>query len=125
MARDDTPVHPITSHLQSATEHLRSANHATYTDYREVTDLYDTLGALTALLDRLPQLLAHLSRRIVRVDAAVYTTDHDSPAEDTLNIAELAITDATRTLTSTATDIKAAWTAIGHLRIHDTGTDPA
>ena len=72
--------HPITSHLRHATEHLRSANHATYTDHREVTDLYDTSGRLTALLDRLPQLLAHLSRRIVRADAAVYTTDHDSPA---------------------------------------------
>jgi hypothetical protein len=39
-------IHPITVHLRKAAEHLRQANRATVDDRREVTDLYDTLGAL-------------------------------------------------------------------------------
>ena len=123
MASDDTQTHPITAHLRHATEDLRSANHATYHDYREVLDLYDTLGALTTLLDRFPQLLAHLSRLIGRADATLYTTDDNTPAPDTLNIAELAITDAIRTLADAARAAGTAWSAIGHLRIHDTDAD--
>ena len=50
----DTP-HPITTHLRNAADNIRSANHAaTHGDRREVTELYDTFGALSALLNRLP-----------------------------------------------------------------------
>lgn len=52
----------ITIHLHNAAEHIESANHASHGDGREVTDLYDTFGALSALLSRLPQLIAHLHR---------------------------------------------------------------
>jgi hypothetical protein len=43
-------VHPITTYLHDAAEDIQSANHASHGDGREVTDLYDTFGALSALL---------------------------------------------------------------------------
>ena len=82
--------HPITTHLHHAAEHIQSANHASHGDDREVTELYDTFGALSALLSRLPSLIAHLHRILDRVDASVYETDCGDPAAELLNTAELA-----------------------------------
>lgn len=118
--------HPITAHLRNAAEHIRSANHASNNDRREATDLYDTLGALSALLNRLPPLIAHLHRLVDRADATSYETDCDSPAAETLNSAELAVDEAFSKLTMASNAIDDAWSAIGHLHIHDPNTaDPA
>lgn len=65
----DPSAHAITTHLHHAAEHIEAANHATYGDNREITDLYETFGALSALLSRLPQLVAHLHRILDRADA--------------------------------------------------------
>ena len=120
------PTHLITIHLRSAAEHIRLANHASDNDRREVTDLYDTLGALSALLNRLPPLVAHLHRLVDRADATSYETDCDSPATDTLNSAELAVDEAFSKLTTASNAIDDACSALGHLRIHDPSTtDPA
>ncbi|MFZ0117971.1 MAG: hypothetical protein WBR33_10130 [Pseudonocardiaceae bacterium] len=119
----DTP-HPITTHLRNAADNIRSANHATHGDRREVTELYDTFGALSALLNRLPQLVAHLHRILDRADASLYDTDCDSPPAETLNNAELATDEAFSKITTASNAIDDAWTAIGRLRIHDTDTDP-
>lgn len=117
----DAP-HPITNHLRDAAEHIRLANHATHGDYREVTDLYDTFGALSAVLKRLPQLVAHLHRILDRTDAGLYETDNGSPAAETLNSAELATDEAFSKITTASNAIDDAWSAIGHLRIHDPDT---
>ena len=92
-------AHPITTHLHNAAEEIRSANHTTYGDHREVTDLYDTFGALSALLSRLPQLMAHLHRILDRADANLYDTDCGSPAE-MLNTAQLATDEAFSKITT-------------------------
>jgi hypothetical protein len=117
-------VHPITTHLHHAAEHIESANHATHGDGREVTDLYDTFGALSALLSRLPPLIAHLHRILDRADARVYETDCGDPAVELLNTAQLATDEAFSKITTAGDAISDAWSAISHLRIHDTGTDP-
>lgn len=57
--------HPITTHLRNAAEHIQSANHASDGDLREVTNLYDTVGALSALLHRLPPLVAHYTVSLI------------------------------------------------------------
>jgi hypothetical protein len=118
--------HPITNHLRHAADHIRLANHATRGDYREVTDLYDTFGALSALLKGLPQLVAHLHHILDRADASLYETDNGSPAAETLNTAELATDEAFSKITIASNAIDDAWSAIGRLRIHDPdATDPA
>jgi hypothetical protein len=118
-------AHPITTHLHTAAEHIQSANHATDGDGREVINLYDTFGALSALLSRLPPLIAHLHRALDRADARIYETDCDSPAAELLNTAQLATEEAFSKITTASEAIANAWSAIGRLRIHDTGTDPA
>ncbi|MGH3774531.1 MAG: hypothetical protein ACRDRR_02150 [Pseudonocardiaceae bacterium] len=122
---DDTGTHPITRNLRDAAEHLRLANHATYGDRREVTELYDTFGALSSLLDRFPQLLRHLWQVLNRADATLYTTDNGTPAQETLNSAELSLADAMVHTENLRSVIPGAWSDIGHVRTHDTGTDPA
>jgi hypothetical protein len=119
----DAP-HPITTHLRNAAERIRSANHATHRDGREVTELYDTFGALSTLVNRLPQLLAHLHRILDRADASLYDTDCGHPAAETLNRAELATDEAFSKITTASNAIDDAWSAIGALHIHDTGIDP-
>ena len=114
--------HPITTHLRNAAEHIRSANHASHDDRREVTDLYGTVGALSALLHRLPPLVAHLHRLVDRGDANLYETDCGSPAAEILNSAELAVDEAFSKLTTASNAIDDAWNAIGHLRVHDPDT---
>jgi hypothetical protein len=118
-------AHSITTHLYNAAEHIRSANHITHSDRREATDLYDTFGALSALLNRLPPLVAHLHRILDRADASLYETDCGSPAAEMLNTAQLATDEAFSKITTASQAIADAWSALGHLRIHDTGTDPA
>jgi hypothetical protein len=118
-------AHPITTHLHNAAEHMQSANHASHGDGREVTDLYDTFGALSTLLSRLPQLIAHLHHIVDRADANLYETDCDSPAVEMLNTAQLATDEAFSKITTASQAISDACSALGHLRIHDTGTDPA
>lgn len=120
----DPSVHSITIHLHHAAEHIESANHASHGDGREVTDLYDTFGALSALLSRLPQLIAHLHRILDRADARIYETDCGNPAAETLNTAQLATDEAFSKITTASQAITDACSAIGRLRIHDTGTDP-
>jgi hypothetical protein len=117
-------VHLITIHLHHAAEHIGSANQATHGDGREVTDLYDTFGALSALLSRLPPLIAHLHRALDRADARIYETDCGSPAAEMLNTAQLATDEAFSKITTAGQAIADACSAIGDLRIYDTGTDP-
>jgi hypothetical protein len=117
-------AHPITTHLDDAAEHIESANHATHGDSREVTDLYDTFGALSTLLSRLPPLIAHLHRILDRADARVYETDCGDPAVELVNSAQLATDEAFSKMTTASDAIADACSAISHLRIHDTGTDP-
>ena len=117
-------THPITTHLSNAIEHLRLANHASHGDRREVTDLYDTVGALSALVKRLPELVAHLHRVLDRADSGLYDTDSGRPAAETLNIAQFATDEAFSKITIAGNALDDACSAIGQLRIHDTGTDP-
>jgi hypothetical protein len=117
-------AHPITTHLHQTAEHIQSANHATHGDNREVTDLYDTFGSLSALLSRLPPLIAHLHRALDRADARIYETDCGSPAVEMLNRAQLATDEAFSKITTASEAITDACSALGRLRIHDTGTDP-
>jgi len=117
-------AHASTTHLHHAAEHIESANQATHGDNREVTDLYDTFGALNTLLSRLPQMVAHLHHALDRADARVYETDCGSPAAEMLNTAQLATDEAFSKITTASDAIADACSAVGHLRIYDTGTDP-
>ena len=116
-------VHPITTHLRDAAEAIRLANHASYGDQREVTELYDTYGALSALLTRVPQLVAHLHNLLDRANSQLYETDCGRPPAETLNSAQLATDEAFGKITTAGNAINDAWTEIGRLRIHDRDTD--
>src|SRR5947209_17789452 len=122
---DDRPslIHPNTTHLRDAAEQIRLANHASYRDRREITELYDTFGALSTLLTRLPQLVAHLHKLLDRAHPHLYDTDCGRPAAETLNSTQLATDEAFAKLTTAGNAINDAWTDIGHLRIHDPDTD--
>jgi ABC-type transporter Mla subunit MlaD len=122
---DDEGIHPITTHLRDAAEHIRLANHASHGDRREVTELYDTFGTLSALVNRLPQLVAHLHRVLDQADARLYETDCGLSTVETLNTAQLATDEAFSKIATAGNALDDAWSTIGHLRIHDTGTDPA
>ena len=116
-------VHPITTHLCDAAEQIGLANHASYRDRREITELYDTFGALSTLLTRLPQLVAHLHKLLDRAHSPLYETDSGQPADETLNSAQSATDEAFAKLTTASNAITDAWTEIGRLRIHDPDTD--
>lgn len=127
MADMDNSIHPITTHVRHAAEHLRQANHATFSDRREVTELYDTLGALDSAIRRLPQLIEHLRRIVAHADAGFYRHDDESAhAADTLNLAQQALSTALTAAGQLKQALGDAWCDIGHLRLHDPdATDPA
>jgi hypothetical protein len=82
-----------------------------------------TFGALSALLDRLPQLVAHFHKLLDRANCHRYETDCGRPAAETLNSAQLATDEAFSKLSIAGNAINDAWTEIGRLRIHDHDAD--
>lgn len=113
---------PITAHLRNAAESIRCANHASYGDRREITDLYETIGELSALLNRLPQLIAHLYRLVNRADASLYDTDSATPTTEILNSTQAALDEAFGKITTAGNAMDDACNAISHLRVHDPDT---
>lgn len=108
-------AHPITAHLREAAEHLRLANHATHHDRRNAAELYDTLGELSELLGRLPQLVAHLAGIIDRAEPADFYDDRRENVAHTLRRAVIEC-DEVRFLLGRCRDHSAeAFSAIGHL----------
>jgi hypothetical protein len=118
-------THPITTLIDQAAENIRLANHASFGDTREVTELYDTLGSLTRLLKRLPQLLDHC-RLIVRdADAGSYLdTSDDSGADYLLHLTEACLTEVSTEVTEAVELISSAWSQIGRLRPRDIQDQP-
>lgn len=109
-----TDTNPITTHLREAAEQIRAANHATFTDRREVTDLYHTLGALCTLLERLPQLVAHL-RNVCNADPATYYHDQRGDVTQILRIAYDRLHDLHTNITALTADAYQAFNVISHL----------
>jgi hypothetical protein len=122
----DPGTDPITASLRQAIEHLELANRAIYGDRREVLDLYDIIGALTTLVGRVPQMIEYFRSIVSTADADLY--DHDDGSSDpaeTLNLAQSCLDTALTIAREGNQELVQAWSEIGHLRIHDTGTDPA
>jgi hypothetical protein len=122
----DPGIDSITASLRQAVEYLELANRAIYGDRREVLDLYDILGALTTLVGRLPQMIEHLRSIVSTAHADLY--DHDEGSSDpaeTLNLAQSCLDTALTIMREANQELVQAWSEIGHLRIHDTGIDPA
>jgi hypothetical protein len=117
---DHNRVHPITRHLREAIEHLRHANRATVDDRREVTDLYDTLGALHSVIHHLPHLMAHLRWIVVCADADFYRHDDGSTdVAENLSLAEQALGAALQAVGQVNRGISEAWCGVAHLRAYD------
>jgi hypothetical protein len=114
-------AHPITTHLRHAADAIQLAHHLAQTDTREVTELTETLAALSSLLVRLPDLLTHLHRIIQAADANLYRTTSGVPAEDTLNSAGLALSEAQERFPFLNLAISQVAAEIKDLRVHDPG----
>ena len=122
MNPSDDIASPITRHVRDAAESIRWANHASYADQPEVTDLYDTVGQLSVLLTRLPPLVAHLHRLVNRADASCYDTDCATPTAEILNSTQAALDEAFGKTTTAGNALDDACNALSHLRIHDPDT---
>jgi hypothetical protein len=117
--------HPITTLIDQAADNIRLANHASFGDTREVTELYDTVGALAALLNRLPHLLAQFQLIIRDADARSYIdASGESDADHLLFLTEGLLAEATASITEASGFINGAWSHIGRLRPRDTDDQP-
>ncbi len=109
--------HPITTHVREAAEQIRLANHATYGDRRTANELYDTLAALVALVDRLPQLLEHLAEVVRGSIPDHYYHDHGENVQDTLQTAFDRLDHARYVVPDLRWHLNQAFSAIGHVGI--------
>jgi hypothetical protein len=116
MSADDPARDPLVRHLDAAAEHLRQANHHTYT-VREVTDLYPALGALHALFTRFDQLAGYLLRTVRTADAIDYRHDQEDDIALALTAVEDGIDHARELSTQTAQALAHAWAQVGHLAL--------
>lgn len=120
MTTTDNATHPITTRVQQGAEQIRLANHATHGNRCEVIDLYELLGSLTELIQRIPQLIEHLRDVIGDADAALYKHDHPGQSsEEELNLADFCLIDALGSLALVRGALSQVWTDLGHLRPHD------
>jgi hypothetical protein len=111
-------TYPVVKHLREAVEHIRLANHALGDDCREVTTIADLLTICYALLEELSHQFKHLWHIINRADATFYATERGGSAEETLNSAEFAISEALEALMVTHGAVRDTGTMITRLRIH-------
>jgi hypothetical protein len=109
---------PVVKHLREAVERIRLANHALGNDCREVTTIADVFTVCQALVDELSHQVKHLWQVINRADATFYTTERGDSAEETLNSAEFAISEALDALMVTHRAARDTCTMITRLRIH-------
>lgn len=111
---------PVTA-AEMAAESVRSVNHLTLRapspgtpGWEDVGDLYQVLGELRVLAERLPQacsqLARHLEGRLYEVDAMT-----DEPAEAVVASASLALGDAQRCASQVGEHLNVAHSAVAHL----------
>ncbi|MQA14169.1 MAG: hypothetical protein GEV09_08345 [Pseudonocardiaceae bacterium] len=123
MTTTENGTHPIIIRVRQAADDIRLANHATYGNRCEVIDLYELLGSLTELLQRLPQLIAYLRDVLDDADSQFYEHDRGDSSDDTLNLADFCLIDALSSLALAHGALSQAWTEIGHLRPRDIDSD--
>lgn len=120
----DTGTHPITALVDQAAENIRQANHATIGDTREAAELYSTVGALTTLLQRLPQLMDHLQLIIGDADPDSYFDAFDGSNGDyLLQIAQICLIDGMRHTAEATEFVNFAWSYLGRLLPRDIELD--
>ena len=87
-------------HVEVAADALRSAIHAAYDEPGDetalVAELYRTIGDLTLVTDRLPELIRHLARRIEQL-ADIDGLDTDSTTDESGRDSALAAAGALQT----------------------------
>ncbi|HEX2243659.1 MAG TPA: hypothetical protein VHK27_10475 [Gammaproteobacteria bacterium] len=76
MAIEAGNIHPATTQVWQAAEQVRQAIYISRWQRHRVTEVYDTVGALSELLIRLPQLVKHLVDSLVNTQ--VESCYHDS-----------------------------------------------
>lgn len=104
----------IRDHLDTASEAIREANHATHGRLLVVTDVYDVVAVLDELAGRMPQLVGYLARSVEHDWCDVFDDRGHDP--------RLALTDAGHALAGAAGSLDAlgvhtrtAHNALGHL----------
>ncbi len=115
MNNTDTGTHPITTHVRDAAEQIRLANHATHTDHRNVTEIYDTITALHTLFERLPHLLGHLLAIVAGAEPGTHYHDTGGNVTDALQWAEAHLADAITTVGAVCNHLATAASHISHL----------
>jgi hypothetical protein len=105
--------HPVRL-VTAAAEHIRAANHATF-DRRPVpglaagADIYDTVGALHQLANRLPQLLEQLATLLTTAaEQGTLTGPKTAPA-----LAAAELTEAASSFRDSRDHLDAAWQLLG------------
>lgn len=109
--------HPITTHVRETAEQIRLANHATYGDRATANELYDTLGALVALADRLPQLLEHLAEVVRDSIPDHYYHDYGEDVQAALQTTSDRLDHARYVIPDLRWHLNQAFSAIGHVGV--------
>ncbi len=105
----------IRDHLDTASEAVRQANHATYRRLLVVTDVYDVVGVLDELAGRLPHVVGFLVRSVDRGSHDGVFDDRGHDPQEALADAGRALTGAIGSLDALSVHIRTAHNALGHL----------
>lgn len=105
----------LAHHLDTASEAVRAANHATMRAALDGPESYQAVGALAEITDRLPQVLDYLTRSLRRAEPVEHCDDRGADAASTLCLAHGHIADARGFVTAAADQLHTAHNQLGHI----------
>lgn len=105
----------LAQHIDTASESVRAANHATMRAPLDISEAYAVVGGLAELVGRLPQLIDYLARSLRRADPAQHYDDRGRDPADALHAAHIHL-DAARSSAVTAREqLDDTHNQLGHL----------
>jgi hypothetical protein len=102
-------------HIDTASDAVRAANHATMRGPLDGPESYAVVGGLAELTGRLPQLLDYLSRSLRRADPAAHYDDHGRDPSDALDAAHGHLDNARAAVALAGEHLSTAHNHLGHL----------
>ena len=108
----------LAQHIDTASEAVRAANHATVRATLDGPEAYAVVGGLAELAGRLPQLLDYLSRSLRRADPAEHYDDRGHDPAEALGWALDDVDDAREDIATVARRLDSAHNNLGHLGRH-------
>ncbi|MDD7938071.1 hypothetical protein PHK61_06530 [Actinomycetospora lutea] len=113
----------LAQHVDTASDAVRAANHATMRAPLDGPESYAVVGGLTELAGRLPQLLDYLSRSLRRADPAAHYDDRGRDPSGALHAAHGHLDDACAAVVQAGEHLSTAHNHLGHLGRHTASED--